>query len=586
MILSIESNLPGFKKMEFRPGLNVLLADRNVFSTEKQTRNSAGKSSLIEIVHFLLGADVTKDTPFISESLQNASFKGRFRISGAIVHVERSVRQKDRVFLKFDGSPRTFPVQQIDLVESFATINDWNLWLGHEMFDLPIDKFGTVFEKGGPTFRGLFPYFARRRSSHAFATPSKSANMISDNAASTALSYLFGLDWTIVRDFEIAKQEKKEIDAEARNAVRVNPKLNTLASVNSEYLMTEGHVNSLRTQIENFRVEDHYTDLVNEASDAQIEAEQLSREALKYKTRIKYIMASIENEKVSSIEDVRRLYDSVGIQLPDSARNGFEKVEAFHESVIANRKLHLSQELERNKENLNSIEREILAHTRRRSEILASLKGKGAFSEFVDIQRRLANEEQKLSSLLAQRNALQKAENSKSELKKEKINLKQRLDADLAVRESAVREAVLAVGEALNFLYETDREKFLRIESTESGPRFNVHVAGSRSGGIANMEIFALDYGLFKVATRRFGGPRFLMHDSHLFDGVDSRQVATALEIGNNAAKEVGGQYIVTMNSDIYNELPFSSNFNPDEFTLPVVLDDTETGGIFGFRFD
>ena len=41
-----------------------------------------------------------------------------------------------------------------------------------------------------------------------------------------------------------------------------------------------------------------------------------------------------------------------------------------------------------------------------------------------------------------------------------------------------------------------------------------------------------------------------MIHDSHLFDGVDGRQVISALKIGAETAEELGFQYIVTMNED------------------------------------
>ena len=81
--------------------------------------------------------------------------------------------------------------------------------------------------------------------------------------------------------------------------------------------------------------------------------------------------------------------------------------------------------------------------------------------------------------------------------------------------------------------------------------------------------------------------PGFLVHDSHLFDGADERQIALALAIGARMAKQYDFQYIVTMNTDDMpkaEELP--EGFDIDSYVNPVQLTDaTEDGGLFGFRF-
>src|SRR3546814_9567131 len=80
------------------------------------------------------------------------------------------------------------------------------------------------------------------------------------------------------------------------------------------------------------------------------------------------------------------------------------------------------------------------------------------------------------------------------------------------------------------------------------GPQFEVHIDGQRSKGITNMQIFCFDLMLTEISIRNGRGPRFLIHDSHLFDGVDERQVAKALQLGAERAQADGFQYIVTMN--------------------------------------
>ncbi|CAN5283623.1 hypothetical protein BH10PLA2_BH10PLA2_06000 [soil metagenome] len=82
MIHRIFSSLPTFKTLEFNSGLNVLIARKEAGATDKQTRNRAGKTSLIEIVHSLTGSDAGKNSLFRSQALVNSSFGMEFDRGG------------------------------------------------------------------------------------------------------------------------------------------------------------------------------------------------------------------------------------------------------------------------------------------------------------------------------------------------------------------------------------------------------------------------------------------------------------------------------------------------------------------------
>ncbi len=88
------------------------------------------------------------------------------------------------------------------------------------------------------------------------------------------------------------------------------------------------------------------------------------------------------------------------------------------------------------------------------------------------------------------------------------------------------------------------------------------------------------------ILARRGAGPGFLVHDSHLFDGVDERQVAKAIQIGREWSEALGFQYLITMNSDALPSDVFSSDFEVSDYILPQKLNDTESGGLFGIRFN
>src|SRR3546814_11699951 len=91
----------------------------------------------------------------------------------------------------------------------------------------------------------------------------------------------------------------------------------------------------------------------------------------------------------------------------------------------------------------------------------------------------------------------------------------------------------------------------LTIAETGGGPQFDVHIDGQRSKGITNMQIFCFDLMLTEISRKQGRGPGFLLPDSHLFDGVDERPVAKALQLGAERAEAAGFQYIVTMSYDV-----------------------------------
>lgn len=93
MIRSVTSSLPTFKTITFGRGLNIVLADVADTSTERHTRNSAGKTSLVEIVHFVLGSDAGKSSIFKHEALFEHSFSIEVLINQRWVRATRSGQQ-------------------------------------------------------------------------------------------------------------------------------------------------------------------------------------------------------------------------------------------------------------------------------------------------------------------------------------------------------------------------------------------------------------------------------------------------------------------------------------------------------------
>jgi uncharacterized protein YydD (DUF2326 family) len=211
------------------------------------------------------------------------------------------------------------------------------------------------------------------------------------------------------------------------------------------------------------------------------------------------------------------------------------------------------------------------------------LRSHGALDQFARLQAEIGRLEADVETLRQKFKSAELLEGTKNELEIERNSLVLRLRRDFTEQKNKVSEAILAFENISKQLYESAGS--MEIEISANGPTFKFPMQGSRSKGIKNMQIFCFDMMLMSLCCKRKTGPGFLIHDSHLFDGVDGRQIISALKVGAETAEKLGFQYIVTMNEDdAYKEK--IEGFNVNDYVLPVVLTDAhEDGGLFGFRF-
>ncbi len=202
----------------------------------------------------------------------------------------------------------------------------------------------------------------------------------------------------------------------------------------------------------------------------------------------------------------------------------------------------------------------------------------------VTLQRDAAAFEAEYAVLKERFEAAEALESNKAELKVGRIEVQRRLQTDHVTHEERLKEIILRIAELIGELY-ANRDGYFDVSATENGPEFSIRIEGDRGTGIRSMEIFCMDIALYESVGSLFGGTGFLVHDSHLFDGVDARQIVSALLIGQNAVG-TDGQYIVTMNSDVFESLPFPDGFDRDSIIVPTRLsDEQEDSGLFGFQF-
>lgn len=587
MIRRLGSDLASFKTLTFKPGLNILLADKSEGANDRQSRNGAGKTSFIELVHFLFGADARRDSIFRSSALAAWTFDVAVDIAGETISAARSGAKPSRIFV--NGAIENWPIPpQFDPRAGIYELSNenWKANLGQLWFGLPVSG-GDEAERFQPSFRSLFSYFVRRQNSGGFQQPMQHSAMQQLWDQQVSICYLLGLDWSIPGRFQELRAQEK-VAQELRKAARsgdLGRFFGKAADLRTKLTIAEARAERFGQQLEAFEVVPEYKSLEREANDITREIDGMNIENVFDGDLLQQLRESLFDEDAPDLGDVTKLYAEAGVVLPDMVQQRFVEVERFHRSIIENRRAHLTAEIASAEARMAERDQRIAERDVRRRQIMGLLRSGGALEHYTSLREEAGRAEAEVEGLRQRLETAERIESTKAELDIERANLTKALRGDIHERADIIREAILAFEALSESLYE--KAGSLTISETGGGPQFEVHIEGQRSKGITNMQIFCFDLMLTEISLSNGRGPGFLIHDSHLFDGVDERQVAKALQLGAERAEAAGFQYIVTMNSDALPREGLRAGFDIRSCIVETKLTDaTDTGGLFGLRFE
>jgi uncharacterized protein YydD (DUF2326 family) len=578
MIHRLWASDPRFKTLSFGPGLNILLADRHEQATDSDTRNGVGKSSFVLLLHFLLGGNAGKSSLFTTGEIGSWRFGLDFDLGRSRTTVERTGAASSKFLVASAALDNT---GQLDVGPGHEVVNqsDWLGVLRRTWFRLE--------GEAGPSARSLLSYFMRRVEDGGFQDPFKHNYQQSPSDYQPAVSFLLDLDWRLAERWEDVRQQEKTVHALA-NALKEGRlgsyAVGSVAKLRTQVTLAEERVEALRSNIAEFRLVESFNELEREANAIGAAIRRLSDENTMDRALVEQLQTTYETETPPRADELTEMYEAAGVQLGDLIRRRFDEVAVFHESIVQNRARHLAEELSRAEQRIAQREAEQRSLDVRRGEILRTLQTGGALAELTGLQEELAKAKARLEELRASYKVADQLAVGKAGVKRARQELLVQLQEDQREREPQLGALIRRFEELSGRLYD-ERIGSLEIGASENGPTFSIEIEAGKSKGINNMQVFCFDLLVAEVCSRRGLGPGFLVHDSHLFDGVDERQVGRGLALADEISTLNGFQYIVTMNSDAM-PATVPDGFVPSDHVLDVQLTDTvDDGGLFGFRF-
>lgn len=579
MILAVRSNMPSFKEVEFQPGFNVVLADRTKESTKRDSRNGLGKTTLIEIVHFCLGAQTRKNQGLMATPLKGWSFTLEMKVNGRELVATRSTEDPHWVSLDGDVSGLSSGSKRLSGMLALR-VNDWTSLLGELMFGLdrePVPKYH-------PTFRSLFSYLVRR-GRDAFGSPflHNRAQQEWDKQVNNA--FLLGLGWEHASRLKELKDEETLLNG-LRRAAReglLEGMIGSLGNLEAERTRLESDVRIRSESLSNFRVHPQYEEIEREANDLTSTIQQLSNENLADARLADLYRISLEEDQAPDSEEVLELYRTVGLTMPELVQRRLGEVEDFHRQILTNRRAYLESEIQRIETNRAQRELQIHAEIEKRSQLLDVLQAHGALQEYTRLQELHLELTARRNDIDNRINNLKRFEQGRSEVRVNRELLLQTTRREFEERRGVREEAINIFNSKSEELYSAPGN--LVVDVTDTGFRFDVEIMRSGSQGINSMKIFCYDHMLAQLWANKQPSPGLLIHDSTIFDGVDERQVAQAIELAQREAEHWGFQYVCALNSDTLPSDDFSPGFDLNRFVRLRFTDESEEGGLLGIRY-
>ncbi len=581
MIHSVRCDKPSFRTVEFRPGFNVVLAERTKESTKKDSRNGLGKSTLIEIIHFCLGGN--KGETLSKPQLDDWTFTLDLDLGCKKYSVSRNTTDTNKIIIEGDCSGLVIkPVTDKKTGKQMINRNDWTKALGILMFDLQpmYDEY-----KYQPTFRSLISYFIRKNGqSGAFLNPFQQYKAQKEWDQQVNNAFLLGLGWEYASKWQVLKDRKNvllQIKQEATTGI-ISDMMGSVGELEALKIRLDAQAKQEKEPLDNFKVHPQYHQIEEDANRLTKAVHEYVNRNIDDKRLLEHYEYSLKEEIDAKPEKVRKVYEEAGLILPDSVTKHIDEVLSFHKKVVINRKEFLSLEIERIKQNITQREEQIKSFTSTRAELMLTLRSHGALQEYTQLQTNHQNTIAHLKDISNRLENLKKFEKGESSIKVEHELLLQQAKNDLNERNQK-EEAILTFNSYSNALYSAPGT--LSIDILKPGFKFNVNIERSGSHGIGNMKIFCYDLMLAKLWAKKAKSPIFLVHDSIIFADVDERQKALALQLAESESRKEGFQYICTMNSDTIPRNDFDKEFNFDNYVVKTLTDARENEGLLGIRF-
>jgi uncharacterized protein YydD (DUF2326 family) len=573
-LIELTANQATFRTVRFNEtGLTLIVGKKSdpADTSREHSTNGVGKSLLLYLVSFCLGSKENKE---LKEKLPEWEFTLNFEMDGKSRTVTRSTENQG--FVTLDGE-NTALKQYTDEI------------LGRGLFGLGEPRMKYL------TFRSLIGLFLRV-GKRAYMDEDQISDRETPYAKQLRGCYLLGLDETLA---DKKRELKEELDRLEK--LRKQFKTDTLLrdyfqgdrDVNLELDDLDEEIDTLQRKATNFQVAENYEQIAADAEETRRTWQRARNELNSLQSSQRQIEASLTEQPDVSTGDVRQMYESAQVELPDAVHKRLDEVTAFHRELIESRSRRLTSEKHHIQRRIQELKTEIKVLDEKKDQYYQFLGTHGALQEYEALHNKLSDCQRRADRLREfqriEQDCQERSRQSKLQMSQENI------------RSSEFLKAAKPLTDEMNDRFRSMARRIwpkhtcglvVHNNEGENKVRFDIdaRIQGDASDGIGETKIFCFD--MTVLIGRKNHGMQFVIHDNRLYQGIDPRQCAELFEIADELCREHGCQYIASLNEDkltaIRSNMEDPSRFDPLflQNTVLELTDDSDEGKLLGITVD
>ena len=536
----------------------------------ENSRNGLGKTTLVHIIHFCLGG--TPNKKYLPEDTFNDwEFTISIDISNEKIYAKRSFNEKSIIIV--EGNFSKFPLKPTYSEEKeiyFYTLNEWKEVLGTSLLGLKNEK-EFRFK---PTFRKVISYFIRR-DEDIKKSPFKTSSTHKNIDVIDCTSFCVGLDWKLMSKYKEYGDEIKRLNENFSNLKSIHGSKGQLVP---EMNRLKKDLTKIKEDLDNYKVHESYRQIEKSADILSKEIQELVEKTIFLNKKIDIYEESIKEENIDDI-NVEEIYNEINFYFPENVKKTLRESKEFHKNIIFNRTNFLKTEIQSIKNDLSLINQEIEIKSDKKAGYMDILNNFGALNEYNNMQKYYTEQKSEYELIVNIIKQFDEITNKKNKLKVKLLELESRFQINYDENINHLNSLIDIFSDNSSYLYDVPGD--LIIECSEKGFEYNVDIPRINSTGKTKMIVLCYDLMLLENFVG-YNYIDFLIHDSNIFDGVDSRQYASALNLIYEKTTKFDMQYICMLNSD---SIPDNLNFNIEDHVVLELNDNSIEGTLLGFEF-